>query len=106
MEGSDGLPRRVRVSSALADRQVTVSVSDNGVGLRGVNVSQIFALSYTTKATGTGVGLALSRSIIEAHGGKLWGEQNADRGATFSFTVPAVAAAVGADTLIVGQKAI
>ena len=83
-----------------------ISVSDNGVGLHGVNVSQMFALSYTTKATGTGVGLALSRSIVEAHGGKLWGEQNADRGATFSFTIPAVAATVGDDTLVLGQKAI
>jgi two-component system sensor kinase FixL len=48
----------------------------------------MFALSYTTKPTGSGVGLAISRSIIDAHGGELWAQPNPDAGAEFSFTVP------------------
>jgi len=48
----------------------------------------MFTFSYTTKAAGSGVGLAVSRSIVEAHGGRIWAQQNVDRRATFSFTVP------------------
>ena len=63
-------------------------MTDNGPGLRDVDVQQMFSLSYTTKATGTGVGLSISRSIIEAHGGRLWAEENTSGGTTFYFTVP------------------
>jgi signal transduction histidine kinase len=81
--------RSIEVSSSLTDGVVKVSVRDTGVGLDGVDVQRMFTLSYTTKQSGTGVGLAVSRSIVEAHGGRLWAEQNPDGGATFSFTVPA-----------------
>ena len=62
--------------------------------LDGVDRARMFELSYTTKASGSGVGLAISRSIIEAHGGQLWAEESIGRGATFSFTLPAHSAAV------------
>jgi len=68
---------------------VLISVSDTGVGLPSENVEQIFNAFYTTKPQGTGMGLAISRSIIEAHNGRLWATANAERGATFHFTVPA-----------------
>ncbi len=65
--------RRVEVSSSLAvDGSVKVAVRDTGVGLAGVDRERMFALAYTTKASGSGVGLSISRSIIEAHGGRLW----------------------------------
>lgn len=89
MEAVEPERRRIDVSSSLeGDGRVKVSVKDNGVGLEGVDVQRMFALSYTTKATGTGVGLSISRSIVEAHGGRLWAEPNADGGATFCFAVP------------------
>jgi PAS domain S-box-containing protein len=68
---------------------VLVSVSDTGVGLPSENTSQIFDAFYTTKSQGTGMGLAISRSIIEAHAGRLWASTNGTRGATFHFTLPA-----------------
>ena len=67
---------------------MVVAVKDGGVGLDAVDMQRMFTLSYTTKAAGTGVGLSISRSIIQAHGGRIWASQNADRGATFSFSVP------------------
>ena len=67
---------------------MVVAVKDCGVGLDAVDMQRMFTLSYTTKATGTGVGLSISRSIIQAHRGRIWASQNADRGATFSFSLP------------------
>jgi PAS domain S-box-containing protein len=66
-----------------------ISVSDTGVGLPTEKPDQIFNAFYTTKPQGTGMGLAISRSIIEAHGGRLWATPNAVSGATFHFTLPA-----------------
>jgi PAS domain S-box-containing protein len=70
------------------DGQVLVSVSDTGVGLRPEYEEQIFNAFFTTKPQGTGMGLAISRSIIESHGGHLWATSNAGLGATFQFTLP------------------
>jgi PAS domain S-box-containing protein len=67
---------------------VKVAVRDCGTGLGGDNLAKIFQPFYTTKRDGLGMGLSISRSIIEAHGGRLWAENNADCGATFYFTVP------------------
>jgi PAS domain S-box-containing protein len=72
---------------------VLISVSDSGVGLPPDGAHKVFDAFYTTKPQGTGMGLSLSRSIIEAHGGRLWATGNPDRGATFQFTLPAELAA-------------
>ncbi len=89
--------RRIDISSSCSgDQFVQVRVTDQGKGLEGVDVEKMFKLSYTTKETGTGVGLSVSRSIVEAHGGRLWAEQNAGRGATFCFTVPVAPSVVAA----------
>ena len=69
-------------------RQVMISVSDTGVGLPEEKVDRIFDAFFTTKPQGSGMGLAISRSIIEAHGGHLWTTANDGRGAAFHFTLP------------------
>jgi len=75
-------------SKRTADAQLLVSVSDSGIGLPVGAVDRIFDAFFTTKAQGTGMGLSISRRIIECHGGRLWACANAERGATFQFTLP------------------
>ncbi len=65
-----------------------VSVSDTGVGLPAQQADQIFSAFFTTKPDGTGMGLRISRSIVESHGGRLWATGNSPRGATFQLTLP------------------
>jgi len=72
-----------------------VSVGDHGIGLARDKIDKIFQPFYTTKREGLGMGLSISRSIIEAHGGRLWAENNPARGATFYFTVPAAESVEG-----------
>jgi two-component system sensor kinase FixL len=72
----------------------TISVQDQGIGLDAAQVGRLFEAFYTTKPHGMGMGLAISRSIIEMHGGRLWAEANQGPGATFSFSVPAAASVV------------
>ena len=69
-----------------------ISVQDRGVGLDAGRMDRLFEAFYTTKPHGMGMGLAICRSIIEAHGGRLWAESNQGPGATFSFRLPAAAA--------------
>lgn len=76
------------ISTRRAESEVMVSVSDTGAGLPADKVEQIFSAFFTTKVEGTGMGLAISRTIVESHGGKLWAEANVGRGATFHFTLP------------------
>jgi signal transduction histidine kinase len=93
METLDPALRQLEISTAFAPPgTLRISVTDNGVGLGNVDLCRLFTFSYTTKRGGTGVGLAISRSIIEAHGGKLWAEETSEHGATFSFTLPAAGA--------------
>jgi PAS domain S-box-containing protein len=70
------------------DVQVQISVSDTGVGLAADEADQIFDAFFTTKPEGSGMGLAISRSIIESHGGRVWASANSGKGATFHFTLP------------------
>jgi signal transduction histidine kinase len=78
------------------DGQLMVSIRDTGVGLPTEHADQIFAAFFTTKPEGSGMGLAISRSIVESHGGRLWAAANSGPGATFYFTVPCQAEAVQA----------
>ncbi|MGA2353695.1 MAG: PAS domain S-box protein [Terriglobales bacterium] len=80
-------------SNRTDDGRLLISVSDSGIGLPSAAVDQIFEAFFTTKAQGTGMGLSISRRIIESHGGSLWACANGERGATFQFTLPADAAA-------------
>jgi signal transduction histidine kinase len=68
--------------------QLLVSVSDSGVGLPAQHLDHIFNAFFTTKSYGTGMGLRISRSIVEAHGGRLWATGNSPRGASFHFALP------------------
>jgi signal transduction histidine kinase len=68
--------------------QVVISVSDTGVGLPPQQTDKIFDAFFTTKTHGTGMGLGISRSIIESNGGRLWAADNSPRGARFCFTLP------------------
>jgi len=76
------------VKSHLEDGQLQFSVSDTGVGLPMEKMDQIFSAFFTTKPQGSGMGLAISRTIMESHGGRLWATANDGRGATFHFTLP------------------
>jgi PAS domain S-box-containing protein len=85
MEDSGG---DLTVKSEVRDGQLHFCVSDTGGGLPTENVDQIFSAFFTTKPRGSGMGLAISRSIVESHGGHLWASPNGGRGAVFHFTLP------------------
>lgn len=81
--------RELQIQSRLAeDQQVMISISDTGVGLPPQQKEKIFDAFFTTKPHGIGMGLRISRSIVESHGGRLWASDNSPHGATFSFTLP------------------
>ena len=89
--GRDTGPREILVSTANTDAgDIRVSVQDSGPGVDPAIIERIFDAFYTTKADGLGMGLSICRSIIEAHGGKLWAAPGIPSGAVFQFTVPMV----------------
>lgn len=97
METAAGSTRRLHIHTRRAgDDDVQVTVRDSGVGLAGVDRERLFTAFYTTKPTGTGIGLSISRFIIDAHAGRFWAEPGDGPGATFCFTLPI--AHVGAET--------
>lgn len=89
IEAMQGVSGNLEINSQQTDDgQLLISVSDTGLGLPTEKADQIFDAFFTTKPQGTGMGLAISRSIVESHGGSLWASSNSGRGATFRFTLP------------------
>jgi signal transduction histidine kinase len=89
MKDLDGI-REMVIKAQLAEKErILVSVSDTGPGFPPDRAEQIFDPFFTTKAHGTGMGLRISRSIVESHGGRLWAEGAPGRGATFHLNLPA-----------------
>jgi signal transduction histidine kinase len=89
MSTIDDRPRELLVRTERADaKQVQLSVKDAGIGFASEAADQMFEGFYTTKADGMGIGLSISRSIIETHHGRLWATQNDGPGSTFSFAIP------------------
>ncbi len=85
---ADGARELAVKSQRTEKEEVLVSVSDTGVGLPPEQTEKIFNAFFTTKPHGTGMGLRISRSIVESHGGRLWAADNSPRGANFCFTLP------------------
>jgi len=81
-------PRELVISTEQNHAGALVAVRDSGPGIDPAHLDRVFDAFYTTKSSGTGMGLSICRSIIDAHGGKLWAEANEPRGAVFRFTLP------------------
>jgi C4-dicarboxylate-specific signal transduction histidine kinase len=96
MKDVDGTRELTIQSQRGEDGQVLISVLDTGGGVPPEQADKIFNAFFTTKTHGTGMGLRISRSIVESHGGRLWAADNSPRGATFQFTLPAATVAAHA----------
>jgi signal transduction histidine kinase len=81
-------------SKRTEDGQLVISVSDSGIGLPQEQPDRIFQAFFTTKSQGTGMGLSISRTIVESHGGRLWASAHIGGGATFHFSLPTEAEAL------------
>jgi signal transduction histidine kinase len=88
MSGLDDRPRELLVKTQLQDNHVHLAVKDAGVGFSPDVADRLFEAFYTTKSDGMGIGLSISRSIIEGHHGRMWAARNDGPGATFSFSIP------------------
>jgi signal transduction histidine kinase len=87
------------------DGQLLISVSDTGIGLPPQQAEHVFSAFFTTKADGTGMGLPISRSIIETHGGRLWATSDSGQGASFHFTLPSESRRTSAQDQVHPQSA-
>jgi len=101
MSGIDDRPRSVVIKTEREEGEsVRLTVRDTGAGIDAQNLDGLFNAFYTTKSTGMGIGLSISRSIIESHRGRLWAAPNSGPGASFSFSIPrALEGATGAGSL-------
>jgi signal transduction histidine kinase len=81
-------PRHLLVKTELEEERVRLTVKDSGIGFSQDGMDQLFNAFYTTKSHGMGMGLSVSRSIIESHSGRLWAVPNDGPGVTFSFSIP------------------
>jgi signal transduction histidine kinase len=88
MKCVEGMRELIINSQRTENEQLMVSVGDTGVGLPAQQADRIFDAFFSTKAHGTGMGLRISRSIVESHGGRLCAADNSPRGARFYFTLP------------------
>ncbi|HEY2379230.1 MAG TPA: ATP-binding protein [Gemmatimonadaceae bacterium] len=88
MDPVDDRRRELRIQSEVCEDRIVVAVQDDGVGIAPRQMDRLFSAFYTTKSGGMGIGLSISRSIIEGHGGRLWATPNAEHGSTFEFTLP------------------
>ena len=80
--------RELLISTERDDKSIVVAVRDFGPGIDPAHLERVFDAFYATKAKGVGMGLSICRSIISAHGGRLWAEANESRGTVFQFTLP------------------
>ena len=90
MGSVEAVPRDLLISTKQDHTGVLVAVHNSGPGIDPSHLERVFDAFHTTKSSGTGMGLSICRSIIDAHGGRLWAEANEPRGTIFQFTLPAV----------------
>jgi signal transduction histidine kinase len=88
MSSVEAGPRELVISTEETQAHVFVKLCDSGPGIDPESLDRVFEAFYTTKPGGVGMGLSICRSIIDAHGGRLWADANKPRGAVFQFTVP------------------
>jgi signal transduction histidine kinase len=88
MGSAEAESRELLISTEQRHAGVLVAVRDSGPGIDPAHLERVFEAFYTTKSRGVGMGLSICRSIIDAHGGRLWAEVNEPRGTTFQFTLP------------------
>jgi C4-dicarboxylate-specific signal transduction histidine kinase len=89
LSGPGASARELSITSRMEGKEVVVEVRDSGPGLQAETMERIFEPFFTTKIDGMGMGLSISRSIVVAHGGRLWATPNEPRGAVFRFALPA-----------------
>jgi len=88
MDGAEPSARQLRIQAKAYDGVLEVAVRDTGRGIPDHRMESLFGALHGIEPEGAGMGLAISRSIVEAHGGRIWAARNPDRGATFAFTLP------------------